>query len=59
MKQIVLSAIFILLFGLTGYSQGPAKQAPQGFDMVPEGYHDFNVWKDNLYNFVQLLFKEM
>ncbi|MCW0483261.1 alpha/beta hydrolase-fold protein [Gaoshiqia sediminis] len=37
MKQIVLSAIFILLFGLTGYSQGPAQQAPQGFDLVREG----------------------
>ncbi|MGD9931253.1 MAG: alpha/beta hydrolase [Mangrovibacterium sp.] len=37
MKQIVLSAFFFLLFGLTGYSQGPAKQAPQGFDKVREG----------------------
>ncbi|KOH44548.1 alpha/beta hydrolase [Sunxiuqinia dokdonensis] len=34
MKQIVLSAFFLLLCGLTAYSQGPAEQAPQGFDVV-------------------------
>jgi len=37
MKQIVLSAFFLLLCGLTAYSQGPAEQAPQGFDVVREG----------------------
>ncbi len=37
MKQIVLPAFFLLLFGLTAYSQGEPKQAPQGFDMVREG----------------------
>ncbi|WP_423128076.1 alpha/beta hydrolase [Gaoshiqia sp. Z1-71] len=37
MKQIVFFAFFLLLFGLTAYSQGEVKQAPQGFDMLREG----------------------
>ncbi|MCW3806963.1 alpha/beta hydrolase-fold protein [Plebeiibacterium marinum] len=27
------------------------------FQVLPNGYHDFKVWKDNLYHFSQLLFK--
>jgi endo-1,4-beta-xylanase len=27
------------------------------FRVIPGGYHDFNVWKDDLYQFVQMLFK--
>lgn len=37
MKQIVLSAFFLSLFCLTGYSQGSVEKAPQGFDVVHEG----------------------
>ena len=37
MKHTVLSAFFLLLFGLTAYSQNEVKQAPQGFDQVREG----------------------
>ncbi len=30
---------------------------PHIFQVLPNGHHDFNVWKDNLYHFSQLLFK--
>ncbi len=32
-------------------------KVPHIYQVIPNGYHDFNVWKDNLYNFSQLLFK--
>jgi enterochelin esterase-like enzyme len=34
-----------------------AHQIPHIYQVIPEGYHDFNVWKQNLYQFSQLLFK--
>jgi enterochelin esterase-like enzyme len=30
---------------------------PHVYQVIPEGQHDFHVWKDNLYQFSQLLFK--
>ncbi|WP_372773620.1 alpha/beta hydrolase [Mangrovibacterium sp.] len=30
---------------------------PHIYQVIPGGYHDFKVWKDNLYQFSQLLFK--
>ncbi len=30
---------------------------PHIYRVIPDGHHDFNVWKDDLYQFVQLLFK--
>jgi enterochelin esterase-like enzyme len=30
---------------------------PHYYYVIPEGQHDFNVWKDSLYNYAQLLFK--
>lgn len=32
-------------------------QVPHIYHVIPGGYHDFKVWKDNLYMFSQLLFK--
>lgn len=29
------------------------------YRVIPNGYHDFNVWKEGLYNFSQLLFKDV
>lgn len=34
-----------------------ASQVPHVYQVIPEGQHDFKVWKDNLYQFSQLLFK--
>ncbi|MCK3684718.1 alpha/beta hydrolase-fold protein [Maribellus sp. YY47] len=33
------------------------KGVPHVYHIIPEGYHDFKVWKDSLYMFAQLLFK--
>lgn len=33
------------------------KGVPHIYQLIPGGYHDFNVWKDNLWQFSQLLFK--
>jgi enterochelin esterase-like enzyme len=33
------------------------KQIPHIYRIIPGGVHDFNVWKENLYGFVQLIFK--
>jgi len=30
---------------------------PHIYQVIPNGYHDFKVWKDNLYQFAQYLFK--
>lgn len=32
---------------------------PHIYQVIAGGYHDFNVWKDNLYHFSQLLFKSV
>lgn len=32
-------------------------QVPHIYQVIPNGFHDFKVWKQNLYMFVQLLFK--
>lgn len=32
-------------------------QVPHVYQVIPNGYHDFNIWKQNLYMFSQLLFK--
>lgn len=32
-------------------------QVPHVYQVIPGGYHDFKVWKQNLYMFSQLLFK--
>lgn len=34
-----------------------ANQVPHIYHVIPGGYHDFNVWKQNLYMFSQLVFK--
>lgn len=34
-----------------------AGQVPHVYQVIPGGQHDFKVWKDNLYQFSQLLFK--
>ncbi len=34
-----------------------ANKVPHIFRVIPDGYHDFNVWKDDLYQYVQMLFK--
>ncbi len=34
-----------------------ANQIPHIYQVIPEGHHDFKVWKNSLYHFVQLLFK--
>lgn len=34
-----------------------ANQVPHIYQVIPDGHHDFKVWKDNLYQFAQLLFK--
>lgn len=31
---------------------------PHYYHVIPEGQHDFKVWKESLYHFAQLLFKE-
>lgn len=32
-------------------------QVPHIYQVIPNGYHDFNVWKKNLYEFAQVVFK--
>lgn len=34
-----------------------ANRIPHVYQVIPEGFHDFKVWKQNLYMFSQLLFK--
>lgn len=34
-----------------------ANQVPHIYQVIPGGYHDFKVWKQNLYMFSQLLFR--
>lgn len=34
-----------------------ANNVPHVYHVIPGGYHDFKVWKDNLWQFSQLLFK--
>jgi len=34
-----------------------ANKVPHIYRVIPDGYHDFNVWKDDLYHYVQMLFK--
>lgn len=34
-----------------------SNQIPHIYQVIPGGYHDFKVWKQNLYMFAQLLFK--
>lgn len=34
-----------------------ANQVPHVYQVIPGGYHDFKVWKQNLYMFSQLIFK--
>ena len=34
-----------------------ANQIPHIYRVIPEGQHDFNVWKDNLFHYAQMLFK--
>jgi endo-1,4-beta-xylanase len=48
--------------GLISFSQRThdflvAHQVPHIYDIIPGGLHDFNVWKESLYQFAQLLFK--
>jgi enterochelin esterase-like enzyme len=48
--------------GLITYSQRThdylvTNQVPHIYQVLPGGYHDFKVWKQNLYMFSQLLFK--
>lgn len=32
-------------------------EVPDMYQVIPGGFHDFKVWKDNLYHFSQLIFK--
>lgn len=34
-----------------------ANKVPHIYRVIPDGHHDFNVWKDDLYHYVQMLFK--
>lgn len=34
-----------------------ANDVPHIYRVIPNGYHDFAVWKDDLYHYVQMLFK--
>jgi enterochelin esterase-like enzyme len=34
------------------------KKVPHVYDVIPGGQHDFKVWKSDLYDFAQLLFRE-
>jgi enterochelin esterase-like enzyme len=34
-----------------------ANKVPHIYRVIPDGHHDFNVWKDDLYQFAQMLFK--
>ncbi len=48
--------------GLLRFSKGTheyllANQVPHVYYVIPGGYHDFKVWKESLYFFVQLIFK--
>lgn len=36
-----------------------ANQISHIYQVIPSGFHDFNVWKQNLYEFSQLLFKPL
>jgi enterochelin esterase-like enzyme len=49
--------------GLIRVSQGvhamlDEKKVPHVYRVIPEGRHDFKVWKSDLYHFAQLLFRE-
>lgn len=33
-----------------------ANEVPHIYRVIPNGYHDFKVWKDDLYHYVQLIF---
>jgi enterochelin esterase-like enzyme len=39
------------------YDYLQANNIPHIYRVIPDGHHDFKVWKDDLYHFVQLLFK--
>ena len=48
---------------LSGISQGVHRmleenKVPHVYRVIPGGGHDFRVWKDDLYNFAQLLFRD-
>ena len=34
------------------------KKVPHIYNVIPGGQHDFKVWKNDLYHFTQLLFRE-
>lgn len=36
-----------------------ANNVPHIYRVIPDGHHDFNVWKDDLYQYVQMLFKSL
>jgi len=48
--------------GLLNFSQrtheyAKANKIPHFYYVIPGGFHDFNVWKESLYQYAQLLFK--
>jgi endo-1,4-beta-xylanase len=48
--------------GLLNFSQrthdyAKTNQIPHFYYLIPGGFHDFNVWKESLYQYAQLLFK--
>ena len=48
--------------GLIGFSQRThdyliTNNIPHIYYLIPDGFHDFNVWKESLYQYAQLLFK--
>ena len=59
LKQLWISAggqDYPVTFSKLKHDYLTAHQVPHLYHVIPGGYHDINVWKDNLYLFFQLLF---
>ena len=47
----------LIIFSKRTHDYMLANQVPHIYQVIPDGFHDFKVWKQNLYMFSQLLFK--
>lgn len=47
----------LITFSKRTHDYMTANQVPHIYQIIPGGFHDFKVWKQNLYMFSQLLFK--
>jgi len=47
----------LLSFSQRTHDYAKANQIPHLYYVIPGGLHDFNVWKESLYQYAQLLFK--